>query len=342
MSLRTLGLAAGIGAIAAFSAQAQEPTGDIVDQILNAKTASSPDVPPPVTPVAAQPASAPIALTPVPQSQPAAAVSPPPPPAPSPEPPADLAGNAPPLESPPTLPTQRWSGFYVGLNFGVGETTGGNGTSCTNTDTGTSQGCDIITNGALSTSGLLGGGQFGYLRPLALGWSVPLVVGAEVDFDGSGISGSQNVGGPFTFVGDAGTCASCAYNARQSLNSLTTIRARIGVPLDNALLLYATGGVALGGVKVSQELSFLGSSEADVVSKKETLAGPVVGAGLEFALPGPWSARIEGLYYDLGNVNATALPVNGAFTNYRLFKTFGFSGGIIRLAVNFRLGDLPY
>lgn len=262
------------------------------------------------------------------------------PPSPVP-PPADLAGAVP-LAAPPELPTQRWTGFYVGANFGAGYTTGGNGSSCTNTDTGTSEGCDIITNGALSASGLLGGGQFGYLRPLALGWGVPLVIGGEVDFDGGAIKGSQNVGGPFSFVDVAGTCTACAYNARQSLNSLTTIRARVGVPLDDRFLLYATGGVALGGVKVSQELSFLGSSAADIVTKKETLAGPVVGAGLEFALPGPWSARVEGLYYDLGNLNTTALPVNGAFTNFNLSKTFGFRGGIVRVGVNLRLGDLAY
>lgn len=249
---------------------------------------------------------------------------------------------SPPSSSLAAVPIAHWSGFYVGANFGAGETSGGSGESCTNTQTGTSSGCDIIAGGALSTSGILGGGQFGYMRPLALGWSVPLLVGGEVDFDVSGISGSQNVPGPFSLVDVPETCSPCAFNARQSLDSLTTIRARVGVPLDDRFLLYATGGVALGGVKVSQELSFLGSSEANVISKSATLTGPVVGAGLEFALPGPWSARIEGLYYDLGNLKTTALPVNGAFTNFSDFKTFGFSGGLVRLGVNLRLGDLPY
>ena len=367
MSLRTFGMVAGIGAIVAFSAQAQEPIGDPVDQLLHTKTLSSPDTPPPVTPPAAQqPQPAPVSLTPMLQQpaaaspvaqQPAPAVSitPLPPPQPvaaavvpatttpaaSTPPPADLASG--PLVPPPAAaPTERWSGFYVGANFGAGDTTGGNGENCTNTDTGTPSGCDIIPNGALSTSGLLGGGQFGYMRRLALGWSVPIVVGGEVDFDGSGIRGSQNVSGPFSLVGLTETCSPCAFNARQSLNSFTTIRARVGVPLDDRFLLYGTAGVALGGAKVSQELAFLGSSEADVVSKSATLAGPVFGAGLEFAVRGPWSARIEGLYYDLGKINTTSVPVNGAFTNFNDFKAFGFRGGIVRLAINLRLGDLPY
>jgi hypothetical protein len=46
MLLRTFGVFAGIGTIAAFSAQARELVGDIVDQVLGTRTASSPDVPP--------------------------------------------------------------------------------------------------------------------------------------------------------------------------------------------------------------------------------------------------------------------------------------------------------
>lgn len=366
MSLRIFGVVAGIGALAAFSAQAQEPIGDPVDRLLRAQTLSSADTPPPAPPsVVQQPQAAPISLTPLPPSQPGAPAMPPaatmpapatlssrdiagpltPPPAaitpatPVPAP-SDLAG---PLTPPPGLPTQRWSGFYVGANFGGGNTSGGGGEACNNTETGTNSGCDIIPNGALSTSGVLGGGQFGYMTRVPLSWNLPpLVVGGEVDFDGSGISGSQNVSGPFSLVGQPEICSPCNFSARQSLNSFTTIRARVGVPLDNRFLLYATGGVALGGVKVSQDLAFLGSSEGDLVTKKDTLAGPVFGAGLEFALPGPWSARIEGLYYDLGKLNTTAVAVNGAPSNFNDFKTFGFRGGIVRFAVNLRLGDLPY
>ncbi len=337
MSLRTFATVAAIGAIAAFSARAQQPIVDPVDQLLHAQTLSSPDTPPAAAaPSAArQPAPA-VSIAPLPPPQPAATA-----PTATTPPPTDVAGGAL-VPPPPAPPSEHWSGFYVGANFGAGNTTGGNGVSCTNTNTGTPSGCDIIPNGALSTSGLLGGGQFGYMRRLALGWSVPIVVGGEVDFDASGINGSQNVSGPFSLVGLTETCSPCSFNARQSLNSFTTIRARVGVPLDDRFLLYGTAGVALGGAKVSQQLSFLGSSESDVVNKSETLAGPVVGAGLEFAVRGPWSARVEGLYYDLGKINTTSVPVNGAFTNFDDFKAFGFKGGIVRLAINLRLGDLPY
>jgi outer membrane immunogenic protein len=368
MSLRTLGLFAGIGVMATFSAQAQEPVGDIVDQILNPKTATSPDVappapPPPVMPAASQPLPPPppVAITPVPPPTPlaplpaasAVPLSPAPPKAVaapaaavpmSPAPTAssvDIAGSTQPSLVSVTS-TPRWSGFFVGANFGGGTASGGSGQTCTNSTTGTTSGCDIIPGGGLSTSGVLGGGQFGFLKQFQVGWTAPLVVGGEVDFDGTGINGSQTVSGPFSLSGfPALFCSPCSYTARQSLTSLTTLRARIGVPINDDVLLYGTGGVAIGGASVSQNLSFIGSSEGDVVSKKTILTGPVVGAGVEFAAYGPWTARIEGLYYDLGTVNTTALPVGGAPSNFTESKRFGFRGGIVRLGINLKLGDLP-
>jgi len=50
MLVPTLGVFARIGTIAAFSAQAGETVGDIVDQVLDTRKASSPDVPPAGTP----------------------------------------------------------------------------------------------------------------------------------------------------------------------------------------------------------------------------------------------------------------------------------------------------
>ncbi|HXC29801.1 MAG TPA: outer membrane beta-barrel protein, partial [Stellaceae bacterium] len=68
----------GLGTIAAFSAQAQQPVGDIVDQILNPQTISSPDTPAPVArPAAQQPSPPPVPLSPA--AMPATQQPPPPP-----------------------------------------------------------------------------------------------------------------------------------------------------------------------------------------------------------------------------------------------------------------------
>jgi hypothetical protein len=63
MGTRTLGIVAALGLLASFSAYAEQPIGDIVDQILKTlPPAAGRPVPPP--PMASPPPTAPIALTP--------------------------------------------------------------------------------------------------------------------------------------------------------------------------------------------------------------------------------------------------------------------------------------
>jgi hypothetical protein len=135
MLLRTLGVFAGIETIAAFPAQPQYLVGDIVDpgigredRVLCGRAAAG-------TPVAAQQRPSRPRITHAAASRrgiaaggdhtcdPAA--------------PADLAGEAT-IPPPVVLSSQRWSGIYVGTTFGVDDTHGGRGETCTSTATGTS------------------------------------------------------------------------------------------------------------------------------------------------------------------------------------------------------------
>jgi len=244
------------------------------------------------------------------------------------------------LPAPPTE-AAKWGGFYVGLNVGAGSTTGGSSESCLNSLTGDSTGCDIINDSALHGSGILGGGQVGYLRPLDLGWQFPLFLGGELDLQGSGIGGSQTVSGPFNFVGFPGSCSPCNFTANQHIDWLGSVRLRAGVPIDD-LLIYVTGGVMFGGVTAAQTVSFLGSDQGEAVTRKGALAGPTVGGGVEFLLSNPWAVKLEALYYDLGDLKTASHPVNGAPANFTDLKTFGFRGAIIRLGVDLHLGDLIF
>jgi outer membrane immunogenic protein len=254
---------------------------------------------------------------------------------------SDIADQPPPPPSSPDF-SVPWTGVYVGGNLGGGWTRGGSGESCTNLQTGMMSGCDITGGGSLSTGGVLGGAQIGYLRPINvnLGPGIPLMLGIEADIQGSGISGSQNeTESPIQFFGTPETCSLCNFTASQSIDWFGTLRAKVGVPVNDKVLIYATGGLIFGGVTASQDLAFLGTSAGFVVNKKATLSGPTVGGGVEFHLDGPWSVKIEGLYYDLGDLKTVALPVNGAPSNFGDSKTFGFHGGMIRVGINYRLGD---
>jgi outer membrane immunogenic protein len=206
--------------------------------------------------------------------------------------------------------------------------------------TGTTSGCIVLDNGGLKTSGIIGGGQAGYLTPFNLGGSLPLMVGGEVDLEGSGISGTQNLSAPLPLVGFS-SCTTCSFTASQSINWLASLRVRVGVPVDN-FLIYGTAGVMFGGVQSSQRISDTANSGFYAANAKTTLAGPTVGGGVEMLLPGPWSARLEALYYDLGSMRTVAEPMNGAAVNFSDAKTFGFRGAIVRLGINLKLGDVGF
>jgi len=325
MTTRTLGVIAAVGLIVAFSTPAS--AGDIVDQILQTMPPQPAASPAPA--VAAPPAAAAPSLPfGAPETLTGGDI-------------VDQAMQQAPPPSPAPLAPTPWTGFYVGLNLGGGSTSGGNSESCINTNSHTTVGCQVIGNSALSTSGVFGGGQFGYLQPLNLNVAgLPLVVGAEADVQGTGIGGSQNVAGPFNIIGFAQTCSPCSYTASQKIDWFGTLRLRIGVPVDR-FLIYATGGLMVGGVTASQTENF-SNTAGYLVNAKSTLSGPTVGAGVELLLPGnlPLSAKLEALYYDLGSLQTIALPQTNFATNFNNYKTFGFHGAMIRLGINLKLGDI--
>jgi outer membrane immunogenic protein len=360
MAARTLGTIAAIGILTAIPARADAIAGDIVDQILQSQSPPPPiapaPVPTPVIPPVASPAPAgPVAIAPsyaaptsitsiagpttldspdivdqaLQTAAPSAAASGP------------AATSAPPPAPEPAkiVDTTPWTGIFLGANLGGGWTHGGSGVNCFNTATQSTSGCAIIGDSALSTSGVIGGGGVGYSRPLVLGPGSSVIIGAEIDVEGAGISGSQNVAGPFHLVGFPDTCSPCSFSASQKINWFGTLRAKIGVPLDR-FLIYATGGLMVGGVQVSQNLSFTGTGQGEAVSARSTLSGPTVGGGVEMLLGSGWSAKLEGLYYDMGTLNTIAASYGAAPTNFNNSKSFGFRGAMIRLGVNLRLGDL--
>jgi outer membrane immunogenic protein len=121
------------------------------------------------------------------------------------------------------------------------------------------------------TSGGVVGGTVGY------NWQAnQAVFGVEADLDWSNIRGSSACGVGLT--------------CETRNNWLGTARGRIGYAFDR-FLPYVTGGLAFGNVKTS--ITGLGDSS-------NTKTGYALGAGLEAALSGPWTAKIEYLYADLG------------------------------------------
>jgi outer membrane immunogenic protein len=123
---------------------------------------------------------------------------------------------------------------------------------------------------SFATSGGLVGGTLGYNWQLGQG-----VYGLEADIGWSNISGST----------------ACGITICETHNDwLGTARGRFGYAFDR-FMPYITGGLAFGGIQ-QNVVGFLSNSDSKV--------GWTLGAGVEGAIAGPWTAKIEYLYVDLG------------------------------------------
>jgi outer membrane immunogenic protein len=140
-----------------------------------------------------------------------------------------------------------------------------------------------FSTGTFDTSGWLAGGTAGYNYQIG-----QTVLGIEGDIDWSDIRGS----------------APCALTTCETRNDwLGTVRGRLGYSFGN-FMPYVTGGLAVGDIK---------SSVAGVGDATETKAGWTVGGGLEAHISGPWTAKLEYLYVDLGR-GGSVLGSDSRFT----------------------------
>jgi outer membrane immunogenic protein len=117
--------------------------------------------------------------------------------------------------------------------------------------------------------------------------------------------------------------AACGLGSCETKNSwLGTARGRIGYAFDR-FLPYVTGGAAFGDIKASNTLTG--------ASATTTKVGYAVGAGLEYAFLGNWTAKVEYLYADLGKSDC-GIACGVVANNVSL------SENIVRVGLNYKFG----
>jgi outer membrane immunogenic protein len=254
-------------------------------------------------------------------------------------------------------PVYNWTGWYVGVNGGYIDRNGANvyGTPVANDGTaGSATYAGLIapaaTNNIGRSSGGLGGGQVGY------NWEVnKTVFGFEADIDGVSAKSSTTVNALIPVPGFAGFPLATAFSASQNLNYIGTVRGRIGVLLGSmdALLLYATGGLAYGGVSSSVGESYTitpaGTCPActtgtALINSSSTRVGWTVGGGAEWKFSPNWSVKAEGLYYDLTSysTNGTLFNINTGtglpYVTTNVNVNNRTAGAIARVGLNYEFG----
>jgi outer membrane immunogenic protein len=167
-----------------------------------------------------------------------------------------------------------WNGGYIGAQAGV-------------IDMGSDwAGYDAYFGdiaASLADQGFVGGVFVGHNMEMG-----GFVLGAEADFNFMDLAdGAEWIDGPEGLF------------VTTTMQSLASLRARIGIPADNVLF-YLTGGVAGGTVTASYDIDAISRLFSD---EKNFSIGWVAGAGVEAMLTDNVSVRLQGLYYDLGTVN---------------------------------------
>jgi outer membrane immunogenic protein len=248
---------------------------------------------------------------------------------------ADMA-PAPYYKAPPPAPVVwSWTGLYIGANLGwVGSAD--NNLTNTGTDTGagglgSALGLGLIPGSVgVSRSGFIGGGQVGYNWQLAPAW----VAGIEADFDGTANNSNTST---FAFPGSA-AAVPFTTTFTNGLDTLGTVRARLGWLYTPALLAYATGGFAYGETKVGSSFTCPTCTPAAGIatSSTGTATGWTVGGGLEWRFAPAWSVKAEYLYVDLGDRNSTIGYTYGPNTS-TLTSTVKERDNIARVGLNYKL-----
>lgn len=243
------------------------------------------------------------------------------------------------------VPVFTWTGFYIGVNAGYG---------FANSDTNNSvflPAGSVVgsagTNGTIvfndnnddDDGGFVGGGQIGFNYQVGT-----FVFGVETDFQYADLGGnrgrSSNQG--YTFFGTPGLAfappaATVSRNGTASLESFGTVRGRLGVAFDRALL-YATGGFAYGFSDGGDE--FCGFFNGGCNGGDDTRFGYTVGGGLEYAFTNNVTAKIEGLYVNLDENDRRGQATYSLAQN-RLFLSNSNNGGdsdffVVRAGLNFK------
>jgi outer membrane immunogenic protein len=289
-----------------------------------------------------------------------------------------LAADLPSRKAPPPAylppPIMTWSGAYVGINGG-GIWSNSRSFVTTATNFGAPLTPVVSAAAALAAANILPtnnrfqglvGGTWGYNWQ----WN-NWVVGTESDFQGVfGCNNNNNNNGGFGFgLGFGGnnnnSCGGTAVGIApiagtgfavlnqqtisRSMDYLSTSRVRAGFLVTPTFLLYGTGGVAIGHIRVNSSIT---SSITPAVAGltpgisafnyAQLRAGFVVGGGLEWMFFKDWSLKAEALYYDLGRSTLTQnfqQSVAGVLilSNTGTQTTWRNNGVIARAGLNYHL-----
>ena len=239
----------------------------------------------------------------------------------------------------PVLTAWSWAGPYIGAN--IGYSAGKSKTDAVFSDFTT--GAPLLATGSTDNlNGMIGGIQGGY------NWQGGNWVGgieADIQISGQGATPSYLCPGAVCNPGIADFTApvTATFDQGHKLDSFGTLRGRFGTTITPDVMVYATGGLAVGSIRSTVRLAGVGfdadgnpGAVSNAVSVLTQKAGWTAGAGLEGRLFGNVTGKIEYLHIDFGTISTSvtnpfnAIPVT-------LSSNSRITDNIVRVGLNYKL-----
>jgi outer membrane immunogenic protein len=258
-----------------------------------------------------------------------------------------------------------WSGFYLGGNLGYGwadprvDTTGN---AMTISALGGRPFPNSIAFAGSHTAGLngfVGGGQVGYNYQISRRW----LVGIETDIQSSAERGADIFTDVFSapfciaIAGPPIHCTTAPFNGTATTDYQAkilwfgTVRGRLGALVTDRVLVYGTGGLAYGRVKVAGSTNVDGllavgfsilQPGTSAFAAERTNVGFAVGGGVESKIFANWTWKLEYLHLDLGSLDSVTpfppivvrggvTPAVGTMTTHTKF-----TDDSVRVGVNYK------
>ncbi len=224
-------------------------------------------------------------------------------------------------------PTRRdWTGFYAGVNAGLGFSRQESKIEVLQ-PTGLPYATGELPY-SLNSDGPFAGLQIGAQYQLSA-----IVVGVEADLQFANISDNSltSYAPPVIFP--------FRYDASARVSGFSTLRGRIGVAVGNGLF-YFTGGVAFAEADYSATYLIPQNNAYARLRSDDRLRGYVLGGGVEYALDGNWSLKLEYQHLGFGSrtVEGALFFANNLPSGESVRTSFDTEIYTVRVGMNYRFG----
>jgi outer membrane immunogenic protein len=228
----------------------------------------------------------------------------------------------------PAPAVDPWTGFYLGAQAGYMQGSGSNSDIC-QSFTGEGKIClsntdDGFDVGDSSSDGVTAGGYLGFNYRVD-----SFLMGLEGDFNWDNAQDSNS------FVGQ--------LNYDTSLNWDASIRARLGLIVDERALLYVTGGPSWLNTELNTNFGNIINAPSNLninTGDQSTEFGWVLGAGAEYMITDHLSVKAEYIHGWYGEVDQNLFSVSSGGQSQKLYLKEDLQTNVVRAGIAYHFGGL--